>query len=99
MLKKDITCYTAAFTDETIREPQDLIWAKKAAKKYGFKLKINILNYDDMKMHLKNVMDKIETTDVIKVGVACPFDAACKLAKKDWIKVMLSGLGSEELFA
>src|SRR3989344_5787485 len=98
-LKKDIICYTAAFVDETIREPQDLIWAKKAAKKYGFKLRISILNYENMKMHLKNVMDKIETTDVIKVGVACPFDAACKLAKKDGIKVMLSGLGSEELFA
>ncbi len=98
-LGKEVICYTSAFEDKTLRKPQDLIWAKKAVGACGFMLRIKKINYNSIEKHLREVMGLIETTDVIKVGVASPFHAAASMAKRDGVKVMLSGLGSEELFA
>ena len=44
-------------------------------------------------------MPLIEDSNVVKVGVALTFYAACEQAKKDGCKVIFSGLGSEEIFA
>jgi len=54
---------------------------------------------NEMEKYIKEVVPLIEDTNVTKVGVALTFHLACKLAKEDGIKVILSGLGSEEIFA
>lgn len=93
-LKIPFTCYTAAVDDES----KDLIWSKKIAKELGFKLKI-AKPKQNLEKDIRQVCKIIESSNVVKVGVALPFFLATKLAKKDKVKVIFSGLGSEEIFA
>ncbi|MCK5282953.1 MAG: diphthine--ammonia ligase [Nanoarchaeota archaeon] len=98
-LGKDFICYTAALEEKGMEEAPDSIYAKKVAKKLGLKLKIKKINIEQTKEYLKIVPKLIEDSNVTKVGVALTFFVACELAKKDNIKVIFSGLGSEEIFA
>lgn len=93
----DFTCYTSGFKSEI--EPEDIVYAKKVAQHYNFPLKIKKLRLDEIETYLKKVVPLIEDTNVVKVGVGLTFYVACELAKKDNIKVIFSGLGSEEIFA
>ncbi len=97
--KHNIVCYTAAFEDGNLRKAPDLEHAQKIAEKYGFTLKTKIVSLKELEKDIPKVIEIIESTDPIKVGVALPFYYCCKQAQKDRIKVILSGLGSEELFA
>ncbi|MBI3032370.1 asparagine synthetase B [Candidatus Woesearchaeota archaeon] len=92
-------CYTAAFEDGNTRKAPDLEHAQKIAKKYGFILKTTIVSLNKLEHDLPKIMEIIESTDPVKVGVALPFYYCCNMAQKDGMKVVLSGLGSEELFA
>lgn len=93
------TCYVAGLDDKDMEEAQDLIWAKKVAKKYGFKLKVIKIKLGDVEKYIKKVVDVIKDTNVIKIGVGLPVYLCCEQAKKDKIKFLFSGLGSEEIFA
>ncbi|MFH0798300.1 MAG: asparagine synthase-related protein, partial [Candidatus Woesearchaeota archaeon] len=95
----DFTCYTAAFMDDNSQQPEDLSWAKEAADTYGFELKVKTLNLKDAEDSLKIVIPLIEDNNVVKVGVGLTFYAACEMAKMDGVRVIFSGLGSEEIFA
>jgi len=102
VLKKlgvDFTCYTAKLEGGNIEEASDLIYAKEIAKKYKFKLKIAKINVNELENEIKKVREIIEDKDHIKISVALPFYLSCKLAREDNIKVIFSGLGSEEIFA
>ncbi len=98
-LGKKFTCYTAAFADGNTRDAPDLLQAQDVAEQLGFHLKTKILTLDETEKAVKEVVRIIETTDVVKVGVALPFYVCAKMAAEDGDKVLLSGLGSEELFA
>ncbi|RMF54594.1 diphthine--ammonia ligase [Candidatus Woesearchaeota archaeon] len=98
-LGADFTCYTAVLDDPALKIPEDLVYSKKVAKKLGLKLKIIRIKLSDIDSILKKVVPLIEDTNVVKVGVALTFFAACKKASEDGCKVIFSGLGAEELFA
>ncbi len=98
-LGKKFTCYTAAFADGNTRDAPDLLQAQEVAQQLGFSLKTKILTLDETERAVREVVRIIETTDVVKVGVALPFYVCAKMAVEDGHKVLLSGLGSEELFA
>ena len=93
------TCYTAALKEEGMQEAPDMIYAKRVAKEFGFPLKVKTLTLEEVHDCLKTVVPRIEDSNVVKVGVALTFHVACQLAQKDGMKVVFSGLGSEELFA
>ncbi len=95
-LKKDFICYTAAL--EGHEDAPDLVYAKKLAKELGLKLKIKTLKLSQIPSYLKKVIPLIEDSNVVKAGVGLTFYAACEAAKEDNIKVIFSGLGSEEIF-
>lgn len=97
-LGKKPLLYTAGI-DYGGRPIPDLVAAEEVAKFLKLPLKKNIISLAEAPAVLKSVMEIIETDDVMKVGVATPFALASILAQKDKLKVMLSGLGSEELFA
>jgi asparagine synthase (glutamine-hydrolysing) len=97
--KISFTCYTAALEEKGLSEAEDLIYAIKAAKKFNFKLKIRKINLKQTEQYIKKIIPLIESTNVVKVGVALPFYLAAEQAKKDKVKVLFSGLGSEEIFA
>ncbi|MDD5178481.1 MAG: diphthine--ammonia ligase [Candidatus Nanoarchaeia archaeon] len=98
-LGKKFTCYTAGLDNPNMKEPEDIIYAKKASKYLGVQLKIIKVKEKDVEKYIKKIVPLIEDTNVTKVGVALPFYVACEQAKKDNCKVIFSGLGSEELFA
>jgi len=95
----DFICYTAGLKEGNFEEPSDITYAKKVAKRYGFELKINRLSLKESESSIKEVAKLIEDNTVVKVGVGLTFYAACRLAQKDGIRVIFSGLGAEEIFA
>ncbi len=95
----DFICYTAKLAGGNIQEAEDLVYAREIAKKYGFKLKEYSVNLDELEWGIKEVKNIIEDDDYIKVSVALPFYYSCKMAKDDGVRVIFSGLGSEEIFA
>jgi len=93
------TCYTTVLDHPSLKEPEDLKYALKAAKVHGFELKIIRLKLSDVEKDLKKVIPLIEDANVVKASVGATFFAACEKAGQDGCKVIFSGLGSEEIFA
>ena len=96
--KVKFTCYTTALEMKE-NTAQDLVYALKAAKSIGLKLKVKKIPLSKIPAYLKKVVPLIEDNNVTKAGVALTFYAACEMAKKDGCKVIFSVLGSEEIFA
>jgi len=95
----DFTCYLSVMDEPDLKKAEDLAWAIKASRILGLKLKIAKVSVKEIEKYLKKIVSLIEDTNVTKVGVALTFFTACELARKDGIKVIFSGLGSEEIFA
>ncbi len=95
----EFTCYTAALEEKGMGKAKDLEQAEEVAKELGFKLKKKVISLSEVKKKLKKIVPLIEDSNVVKVGVALTFYVACEMAKKDGVKVIFSGLGSEEIFA
>ncbi|MDP7323791.1 MAG: asparagine synthetase B, partial [Candidatus Woesearchaeota archaeon] len=96
--KKKFTCYTTVLDHPGFKEPEDLVYAKKAAKTMNLNLKIIKVKLKEIKPLLKKIVPLIEDSNVVKVAVALTFYKACEQARKDGHKVLFSGLGAEELF-
>lgn len=96
---KDFTCYTTALEEQGLKKAEDLEYAEKIAKKLGFKLRTIKLNLKEVEECLKKTIRITGKTDVITIGVGTTFVPACEQAKKDGIRIIFSGLGSEEIFA
>ncbi|MFA5332912.1 MAG: diphthine--ammonia ligase [Candidatus Nanoarchaeia archaeon] len=96
MLGVEFTCYTAAALG---KKSEDAFSANNSANLHGFKLKIKYFDENDVRKDLPKICEIIESSNAVKVGVSIPFFYACQLAKEDNIKVIFSGLGSEEVFA
>jgi diphthine-ammonia ligase len=88
-------CYVAGIGQESA----DVIVAKEIAEKLNFTLKVKIIEQEEVEKYIKTICPIIESNNVVKVGVAIPFFIAAEEARRDGIKVLFSGLGSEELFA
>lgn len=95
----DPVCYTAVLDEPGMGTAEDLIYAKKVAKALGLKHRIVRLRLRDIPGYLEKIVPLIEDSNVVKVGVGLTFFAACEAARKDKLKVIFSGLGSEEIFA
>ena len=98
-LKVDFVCYTAKMKSKTHGEAEDFTYSKEIAEKYNLNLKYEEVDLNDLEKLTKDVISIIDEREYIKVSVSLPFLASCRLAKKDGIDVMFSGLGSEEIFA
>jgi len=98
-LGKEVVLYTAAVVDKERKMPEDLVYAEKAAEKYGVKLRVNKIGIGEVEKYLKKIVPIIEDNDPVKIGVGLTLYLACELAKEDGCKAVFSGLGSEEIFA
>lgn len=95
----DFTCYTAVLGEEGMSTADDLIFAERIAEKMGFEHEVMKVKLSDVPGYLKKIVPYIESSNVVKAGVALPEFICCEQAKKDGIRIMFSGLGSEEIFA
>ena len=95
----DVMCYTASLNESGLSTPKDLEAAKEGAQKYGFKLRVRTINLNELEKLIPKVMKIINSSNVVKVGVAIPLYLAMEEAKKDGVLCLISGIGSEEIFA
>ena len=93
-LKKNIVLYNVG-----LKNSKDAEWAEKISKHYKWKLKQFIIDEKEAENIIKKVVKILPDPSVTKVGVACPEYVVLREAKKDKIKNILGGLGSEEIFA
>jgi len=94
--KVKFECFISAMDDKT--ESKDMEYAKKIAKEMKLKLNIIKIKKAEAKQALSKIVNLIEDTQVTKVSVGMTMYFACKKAKERKIKVIFSGLGSEQVF-
>ncbi len=88
------TCYVAGLPGSS-----DLSKAEVVAKKYGFELKQVGVQPEEAEALTKEAVEVVESTNAVKISVALPLLAATRAAHDDGLKVLLSGNGSEDVFA
>ena len=88
------TCFTIG-----LKNSQDVEYAKIIAEKYNFNLKYKILTLEEFEKIIKETIKILQTNEIVWVSVGAVLYATAKLALQDGIRVLFSGLGSEELFA
>ena len=82
-----------------LENSKDVIEAIKISKTMKWPIKIKILTLIEAEQIIRKVVDILDSDDVTRIGVGCVTYCVCKMAKDDKIKTVLTGLGSEELFA
>lgn len=89
-----MTCYTSGFENSP-----DLLAACDSAGDLGIDLRVHKLSEAGIESELERIMSAIESTDHLQVDVAIPIYFAVREAKKDGVRVMLTGQGADEIFA
>lgn len=90
----DFTCFTIG-----LENSQDIEYARKIAEKYNFDLKYNILSLEKFENVIKETIKILQNNDIVWVSVGSVVYASAQLALQDNIKILFSGLGTEEIFA
>ena len=83
----------------SLGEPKDLESAKRVSRDVNGTLYVRKVSLAEFEIELPNVISLIESSDPIRVGVASTIYFATKEAEQLGLKVVLSGLGADELFA
>ncbi len=94
-LEKDFTCYTSGIQYGNTSKPRDLEWAEKTAEEMNLDLEIREVALEEVEEALPKLANWISSTSAVKLGVALPFHMALNGDEK----VVMSGLGSEQLYA
>jgi len=81
-----------------LQKSDDLASAQKIAMHYKWPLKIRLITLQEAETIVENVVGILKTNDVVKIGVGCVVYSVLEMAKQNNIKVVLGGLGSEEIF-
>ena len=100
-LQGHFTCYTVGFFEEGMKEPDDVVFARRVAKEFGFPLQLKVFGMaavERLVQRAVHVLRPVGLAVPVHSGVASVIIAASELAQKDDITVFLGGLGSEEIF-
>ncbi|MBI5797965.1 asparagine synthase [Candidatus Woesearchaeota archaeon] len=90
-LDREFTLYTIGFADS-----KDVLAAQTIADALDWPLKIKIIEIEDVEALVKKVIAITGKRDPVSVGVGCVVYSVLGMMEED---VLLTGLGSEELFA
>ncbi|MBC5793123.1 MAG: diphthine--ammonia ligase [Nanohaloarchaea archaeon] len=94
-LGKDFKAYTAGIQHGNVNAPRDMEWAEEIAEDMGLEVESYEADLNEVEKALPKISDWISSTSVVKNGVALPFHFALNGEEK----VVMSGLGSEQLYA
>lgn len=89
----EVTCYTCG-----VEGSSDLEFARQIAGRLNLPLKANELSQERVEQLVPEIIRVIEDSNAGQVEVALPVYGAVELAKKDGIRIMLTGQGADELF-
>lgn len=90
----EFTCFVTGLGEKS----SDLIWSRKAAELMDLDLEEIVVNQEDIDTVLPQVINILEESTVVKVEIAIPIFLASKRAKEKGIRVIISGMGADELF-
>ena len=93
-LNLNFTCYCIG-----LKNSKDLQWAEKTALALNLKLKTITIELDETEKIIKKTIKILKQTDIIDVGVGSVIYAGINLAKKDSVNCLITGMGSDEMFA
>ncbi|MAH33463.1 hypothetical protein CL615_03645 [archaeon] len=93
-LNLNFTCFTIG-----IENSQDIEYAKKIAEIYDFDLKYKTLLLDEFENILKDTVKILKSSEIVWASVGSVENAVLKLAIENNVTTLLTGLGTEELFA
>lgn len=91
----DFTCYTSGIQHGNVEAPRDMEWAERVAGEMGLDLETYEASLREVGEKLPELADWISSSSTVKLGVALPFHYALQGDEK----VVMSGLGSEQLYA
>lgn len=94
-LEVEFTCYTSGIQHGNVNAPRDMEWAEKVAEEMDLELESYEATLEEVEKELPKLVNWISSTSVVKNGVALPFH----LALNGNEKVVMTGLGSEQLYA
>jgi asparagine synthetase B (glutamine-hydrolysing) len=77
----------------------DLKWAELASSELKLKLEKKVFSKHDFEIMIKETESVLKTQDPVTLSIGAVTYSALKLASSNGIKILFSGLGSEELFA
>ena len=81
-----------------LKGQQELGHAEKTAKSFGLHVDISELSSSDILDSLPDVVQIIETTDPVIVGISVPIHFACQKAREMGLNYIAAGQLSDELF-
>ncbi len=90
----DFTCFTIGLENSA-----DIEQAKIIAEKYNFDWKYKLFTLEELEKTIKETIKILQSDDIIWISVGSVVYAALQLALQNNIKILFSGLGSEEIFA
>ncbi|MFW5746224.1 MAG: asparagine synthase-related protein [Nanoarchaeota archaeon] len=94
-LGKEVLLFTAGHEDAA-----DVAWAKEAAEDLRLPLYVATETEESaIRQAIQDIKRIIGSDNYVKVSVALPFYFSLRLAAQHRLKVVMTGLGSEELFA
>ncbi len=89
-----VKCYTVG-----TEQSQDVKYAKIIAEEYNLQIKIRIVNNDEIKQAVEEVTNILNTDNKVEIAIGTTEYLAMEMLKKDRIRNVFTGLGSEEIFA
>eukprot|EP00928_Gymnodinium_smaydae_P025180 TRINITY_DN20133_c0_g3_i1.p1 TRINITY_DN20133_c0_g3~~TRINITY_DN20133_c0_g3_i1.p1 ORF type:complete len:743 (-),score=133.31 TRINITY_DN20133_c0_g3_i1:124-2352(-) len=92
-------CYSAGFHSDSRTYPEDLAAAQAAAETLGVGYRQSAVDLDAAAELLYACAPEVADFNSVKASVGMTILAACRLAAQDGARLVLSGLGSEEVFA
>ncbi|MBW9224084.1 asparagine synthase (glutamine-hydrolyzing) [Methanothermococcus sp. SCGC AD-155-E23] len=90
----NVILYTAG-----LEGSEDVEYAERVAEDLGLKLRKKVIDSEEYEEYLLKVAYAIDEIDLMKLSVGVPIYVASEMARRDGIKVVLSGQGADELFA
>ena len=81
-----------------LESSSDVEWSIRIAKELNKPIKTKIVTLTEAEHIIKEVVHILKSADVTHVGIGCVVYAVLEMAKPDGIKVVLGGLGAEEIF-
>src|SRR3989338_8935729 len=93
-LGRKFTCYSVGTENS-----QDLESAQRVAEECGFELEYMILSLDELEESIKKTLKILKNPDIVWASVGSVVNAACSLAIENGDRLLMGGLGSEEIFA
>ncbi len=90
-LDREFTLYTVGFADS-----KDMLAAQTVADEMDWPIKVKIIQLEEVEALVKKVIQITGKRDPVSVGVACVMYSAMEMMQE---QIVLTGIGSEELFA